>query len=333
MSVLDVNLARKNLMDVLGESSKSYFAHLKSWFCMKTTKEEFDRQARLFLKTDQVHLHNDFLLAIVTKCQSLCQPSTYVYHGVKHKPTVVSEVEKIRPTAVPQRKVNACEIKPITVTRQVQPKNKPLSVNFDNRFQPVNPVSLLPPSIARSIEKPQVRYCSQDLTLPDAGLVHGRMLVAAWDVGLDHGCEDKAIKLILAATKQFLRELIVAIVTNRKGYRIRENKVIYSIGQPTLNPWLHNSWSVHDSTSNSYGTEISQLAEPPHVPAIPQTIQNAERDSAFYLACTSEQVTSLQPISVLDVFQTLQVKKSVIPWHTVHAVNMERISQRLYHPN
>ncbi|KAK4015112.1 hypothetical protein OUZ56_030102 [Daphnia magna] len=90
--------------------------------------------------------------------------------------------------------------------------------------------------IPRAIEKPQVRYCSQDLTVPDAGLAHGRMLVAAWDVGFDHGCEDKAIKLILVATKQFLRELVVAIATDQKRYRIRENKVIYSIGQLTLNP-------------------------------------------------------------------------------------------------
>ncbi|KZS00529.1 Transcriptional adapter 1, partial [Daphnia magna] len=102
----------------------------------------------------------------------LCQPSPYVYHGVKHKPTVVSWVDKIRPTVVHQRKVKSCKIKPITVTRHAQPKNKPLGVNFH---------------IPRAIEKPQVRYCSQDLTVSDAGLIHGRMLVAAWDVGLDHG--------------------------------------------------------------------------------------------------------------------------------------------------
>ncbi len=100
----------------------------------QTSKEEFDRQARLYLKIDQVHLHNEFLLAIVTKCQSLCQPSTYVYHGVKQKPIVVTEVNKIRPHTIPLQKRNSVEIKPITVTRQVYPKNKPLTVNFDVIF-------------------------------------------------------------------------------------------------------------------------------------------------------------------------------------------------------
>ncbi|KZR99271.1 putative Transcriptional adapter 1, partial [Daphnia magna] len=41
MSVLDVNLARKNLKDVLGESSKSCFAHFESWFCMKVGYVQF----------------------------------------------------------------------------------------------------------------------------------------------------------------------------------------------------------------------------------------------------------------------------------------------------
>lgn len=72
---------------------------------------------------------------------------------------------------------------------------------------------------------------------------------------------------------------------------------------PIRRAWLQNFLCF----VSSYGTDISQSAEPPHVPAIPKTIQKAERDSAFYLACTTEQITSLQPISVLDVFQTLQV--------------------------
>ena len=172
----------------------------------------------------------------------------------------------------------------------------------------MDPVSLLPitaPSIESKVH--QVRFCSRDNTLPDNGLVHGRMLVAAWDAGLERGCEDKAITLVLKATEQFLKQLILAIVTNRKGYRLRENKMVYSVGRPTLNPWLRNSWTIHDSTSNSYATDISASSRPPHVPAVPVSTQRAERDSAFYLACTAQQDTALRPISVLDVFQTLQV--------------------------
>jgi len=166
----------------------------------------------------------------------------------------------------------------------------------------VDPVSQLPVSSHFPLEKSHIRFCSRDLTLPDAALVHGRMLVAAWDAGLDDGCEDKAIKLILTATKQFLKQLMVAIITNRKGYRLRENRVVQSVGLPTLNPWLHNSWHTHDSTTNS------------HSPDDPSTYQGtckAERDSAYYIACTADENEFLKPISVLDVFQTLQVEITI----------------------
>ena len=117
----------------------------------------------------------------------------------------------------------------------------------------------MPPSPLPSPDKPRsVRFCSRDLTLPDSALIHGRMLVAAWEAGLDLGCEDKAIEMVLQATHNFLRQLVVAVITTRKGYRLRENRLVHSIGLPTLNPWLHNSWSVTDTMSNRFDDETSE---------------------------------------------------------------------------
>ena len=59
--------------------------------------------------------------------------------------------------------------------------------------------------------------------------------------------------------------------------------------------------------NNSYATEISDASQPPHIPAIPPLAHQAERDSALYLACTVDNDPSPTRISVLDVFQTLQV--------------------------
>ena len=172
------------------------------------------------------------------------------------------------------------------------------------------------------------------MTLPDSALIHGRMLVAAWDMGLDQGCQDKAIKLVLEATQTFLKQLVAALVSNRKGYRLRESKSMHSIGLPTLNPWLHNAWWVKDSMSDSYATEVNLTIDPSHVPSLAHSAQKAERDSAFYIACCddNDRDLPLQPISVLDLFQTLSVKKNIIRCHTVYAVNMERISGRLNQP-
>ena len=63
------------------------------------------------------------------------------------------------------------------------------------------------------------------------------------------GCEDQAIELVLRAVRVFLRRLVVAVVADRRGYRLRQGRLIHSVGLPTLNPWLHNSWCAHDPVS------------------------------------------------------------------------------------
>jgi len=42
---------------------------MKAWFKHQISKEEFDCQSRKLLPKDKVYLHNQFLLAVLTKCQ------------------------------------------------------------------------------------------------------------------------------------------------------------------------------------------------------------------------------------------------------------------------
>uniref|UniRef100_A0A8C4WZR3 Transcriptional adapter 1 n=1 Tax=Eptatretus burgeri TaxID=7764 RepID=A0A8C4WZR3_EPTBU len=69
MAVGELEQAKRCLGEALGENSKAYWANMKLWFRQKISKEEFDIEARRLLTHDNVHLHNDFLLSILTKCQ------------------------------------------------------------------------------------------------------------------------------------------------------------------------------------------------------------------------------------------------------------------------
>lgn len=75
MSIEPLNIARRKLNDVLNEKSTKYFSHMKQWFRMKLTKEEFDAEARKLLSSDQVHYHNEFLLALLNKVEGLTEAS------------------------------------------------------------------------------------------------------------------------------------------------------------------------------------------------------------------------------------------------------------------
>ena len=43
-------------------------------------------------------------------------------------------------------------------------------------------------------------FASRDMLLPDIGMVHGRMIVTAWDYGLDK-VEDNAVRLLMEAVE------------------------------------------------------------------------------------------------------------------------------------
>lgn len=81
------------------------------------------------LPENQQHLHNEFLLAVVTKCQTLCEPSSYT-DQVKRKTLILGRIEK-KPEIPIVERMSPVEIKTVTIPRAVQSKSKPLKVNFD----------------------------------------------------------------------------------------------------------------------------------------------------------------------------------------------------------
>ena len=66
----EVNSSREKLFAVLGEHLAEYLEHLNSWFSRKSSKEQFDAEAIKLLTVGHIPLHNEFLLAILSKCQS-----------------------------------------------------------------------------------------------------------------------------------------------------------------------------------------------------------------------------------------------------------------------
>ena len=74
-ATIELTSARRKLCAALGEKQKEYFSHMKSWFRKRISKEEFDIEARKLIPAENSHLHNEFFLAILNKCQTLALAS------------------------------------------------------------------------------------------------------------------------------------------------------------------------------------------------------------------------------------------------------------------
>ncbi|XP_004688497.1 PREDICTED: transcriptional adapter 1 [Condylura cristata] len=308
--VSELEAAKKNLSEALGDNVKQYWANLKLWFKQKISKEEFDLEAHRLLTQDNVHSHNDFLLAILTRCQILVSTP----EGAGSLPWPGGSAAK---PGKPKGK------KKLSSVRQ----------KFDHRFQPQNPLSGAQQFVAKDPqEDDDLRLCSHTMMLPTRGQLEGRMIVTAYEHGLDNVAEE-AVSAVVYAVESHLKDILTSVVSRRKAYRLRDGHFKYAFGSNvTPQPYLKNSVVAYNNLIESPPAFSAPCAG--QNPASHPPPDDAEQQAALLLACSGDTLpASLPPVNMYDLFEALQVHREVIPTHTVYALNIERIITKLWHPN
>lgn len=314
----DLNNARKKLEAALGESSKQYFQLMKLWFQLKSTKEEFDIESRKLMTAQQVHLHNEFLLCLFNKCQSL---ASFPSH---------SSVSKIssRTSYSPSRSTSSTLKDKTNKRAKVKRRNR----SDKGSFEPADIADYIqtPNALPPHAHEEPLRYSAQELFLPDLSLIFGRMMLSAWEIGLD-GAEESAAELLVVAVQHFLKNVLTAVLVRRKGYKVRESHFLYAVGLTVPNPWLCNTVNITDDVTMRFSTRLND-EEKMKSPVQKLTLDEIEQRAAYEIACGDVGSTVQYPVTAYQVLEALQVHRNVIPSHTVYSVNTERVISTLNHP-
>lgn len=217
---------KQRLMAALGpQHQATYLQHLKLWFRQKWTKEEFDRESRKLLGAASLRLHNQFFVALLNKVDPLNQqqqqrPTQQHHSHPLSISTTIGNVVTTTTIRTTQTSTSAAAATAATVaaSTSVQQPQQPSAAkrrkrssrtaggssdrghHFDvaDLFEyivdaPAAGGSGTPP---RSLS-PQ-RFAAQELFLPDAGLIMGRLLIGAWESGLQAADDAVAEMLVLA---------------------------------------------------------------------------------------------------------------------------------------
>jgi transcriptional adapter 1 len=313
---LDLNVAKKNLADVLGDGMKVYLQMLKSWFKQKMSREDFDHEARNLLSADTVHLHNQFLLAILTKCQSL---GSTILTG--QDSTVIHSTQPVH----------------FRQLKKLKSKGKPVigPTGLYQKFLPVDALCQAPQIQSHFPEQDDrvPEFATHDLLLPDIAMVHGRLVVSAWEFGLE-GVHDDAVKLLMHAVEAQLKTVLTTVVMTRKSYQVHDGCFRHGFGSHTPMFHIRNASLTVEADNYRHPTTITSHGS--HVPNVRPNADLAERDAAVQLACApidSPLSSTYPPISLFDLLAAFQVHKSALPSHTVYTLNVERILNRMVHPS
>lgn len=106
-------------------------------------------------------------------------------------------------------------------------------------------------------------------------------MLAAWDVGLE-GVEDEAADMVVVATQIFLKNILSAVLAQRKGYK-KKQSFMYDFGTDVPNMWLRNTSKIIDPLEGGR-VEIGEGTED-LVPRCPPTIDEVEHAAALEIAC------------------------------------------------
>lgn len=107
-------------------------------------------------------------------------------------------------------------------------------------------------------------------------------MLAAWELGLE-GADDEAADIIVVAVQNFLKNIISAVLAQRKGYKIRNQRFMYDIGGDMPNMWLRNTNKLYDPQSEGridLDDSVDGLG-----PRCPPTIDEVEQSAVFEIAC------------------------------------------------
>lgn len=331
----DLNVARLRLIEALGDQSARYFERMKQWFKMKITKEEFDLESRKQLSKEQIHLHNQFLLCLFHKCQGLALMSRTKAIGSQcaAAPSVAPQFESECPS--PSDSAKRLKL------------NKKRHHSERTGFEPVEVVDYLPtlrPASYQPADEPQ-RNCAYELFLPDQAFLMGRLMLAAWECGLE-GANDSAADFLVCAVQHFLKTLLVAVISQKNTFKTHSKHFHYGVGRSLPNPWLRNTAYIshcdgpteilnlnEESSDQRRDKRDDDLSESVHLSRMRET-HDAEEDRAILEAACSTQSGShtKPPISAWNLLSALQTHRSAIQSQTVYSINVERILTKLNHP-
>lgn len=231
-----VIVAKEALVLGLGDNWERYRGNMKNWFRNRWTKEEFDSESRKILTPDKLHLHNQFLLALLNKIDAFTppeqvlslQPNTVGRSGGSSGAGSSRKRKRSSRTFADRINFELCDV---------------LEFVKEDNMQLIRPPTLTGDTqgLQQQQQLPTQRYCAQELFLPDAGFIMGRFLIGAWEIGLI-SVDDNVAEYVAMAVQVLLKDLLSAIIKKRKHYKTSgEGNFYYDVGAQLRDPSLRNT--------------------------------------------------------------------------------------------
>lgn len=287
------------------------------WFKLNLTKLDFDTEARKLLNKSAITYHNKFLVSLFSRCQALSSRSSVSLDVINQEEEPKRKRQKVKSKSKEQQ--FAVRRSSAILDNRLSLTNQPQHINFNELSK--NNLNLLN-------GKRKVMFCSSEHTLPDYFMSNLRLFVNCWEFGMD-GITDDSINLVNLAIRDFIKNIIISILTFKSDFRTCENERFkFGFGTGSVDPFLVNSSTFKvDRAIESNATVINENGD--LEPALPYSNDCAVQNALVQMACSMCTHRPNQKINLWHLYYSLKNDPTCIPTHSVKATNLERIQMRL----
>ncbi|XP_018331050.1 transcriptional adapter 1 [Agrilus planipennis] len=169
------------------------------------------------------------------------------------------------------------------------------------------------------------RSAASELFLPDSSFIAMRININAWENEL-HGVEEGVAEMMIQACQIFVKNIITAMISRKKGYKIRDGKLQYGFEMPVPDPLVRNTNNIIDSTQESK-VEVSN-EEDCFIPSRVASLENVEQQTAFAYSCGHNN-NSDNTLTVQLLYDTLRDNPNILGLHSIHSINLLKLGLQI----
>lgn len=184
---------------------------------------------------------------------------------------------------------------------------------------------VMPASPSIMTEEYENRNAAAELFMPDSVFIATRISIVSWQNGLD-GAEENVTDVITHACQAFVKNIIAAMVSKLKGYKIRDNKFQYGFNLSIPDPFLRNYGNVLDETQKSKSVVVDD--EDTFIPKNKPSLDVAEQQAAFAYSCAKRK-RSKNALTVTLLYDVLRENPEILSSHRPFNLNLFKLGLQI----
>ncbi|CAH1282120.1 unnamed protein product [Diabrotica balteata] len=207
-------------------------------------------------------------------------------------------------------------------TRSSNEKGGFENIKYSDYLQPLSPTNVAPSEFEN-------RSAAAELFLPDSNFVSCKVAIVAWENGMK-GASDKVTDLMVHACQVFVKNIITAMISRKKGYKIRDNKLQFGFNFPIPDPFIRNSNNIFDDTLECKVEVVED--EPMFKPKCKLSLESAEQKTAFAYSCAKKPCLD-NSLTVKLLYDTIRNNPNILGLHSISSINTFKLSLQTYDEN